>query len=702
MTKKLTLLLGLTAIAASLTAATGGPDTYGYTWTDSNEPGGPVYGWIDITTTGSLVTGLADDNVVGPFLMATNMPFYWYDAKKVWIGSNGYLAFNNVNMAAAFDTIPNPGGGNDFLAGMMSDLTFTGTGNPAQCFLYDDPSATIVSFIDVPFWSPTAPQWTGSNTFQFILNKTDSTITFQYQSQTGLTQSDNITIGIESITGDIGLQHSANTYPQAGHAIRFTPPAVPLIDIVDATVEWLGMEGSQGIVVARDGPALDMTVNVRNTGNQDILGALVEGRMLSLTGSPLASDALTVGMLAPGIDTTIIYGTTWQPNQSGTFRFQGEISGIANELVTTNNLREREVLVLDTNASLLNIDWAGAGDDGVGLGWNGGNGGVGVEVLFPSYPANVTAATVRITSNTGLSAYTVKVYDDDGPDGTPGTLLDSLFIPGASATTGDQVLPLNAPILVSSGSLYVQWYMQGPNVNIARDIIPPFSFRTYEVLDNVWAEYRDRDIADFHLGLQVTPPPVFDAGATAFFGLIDGLTVTGPTTVRTWIRNFGNQPINNFPVNYQFENDPVVTQTYGGPAIAPGDSSLFSFSTQFQPAISGPGIFCSWVDLPADGQSQNDTTCVSITIALGVLERGIPPLTIRPNPAREQVLVSGLDPGPVELMVTDMTGRMVSAISVLYTSEGLLVPLDDLSSGTYLLRTDQQGSLRMSLLVVER
>ncbi|GAB1404310.1 hypothetical protein MASR1M74_14890 [Lentimicrobium sp.] len=45
----------------------GGPDQFGYFWMDSDETGGPAYVWNDISATGTLVTGLTDDNVVGPF-----------------------------------------------------------------------------------------------------------------------------------------------------------------------------------------------------------------------------------------------------------------------------------------------------------------------------------------------------------------------------------------------------------------------------------------------------------------------------------------------------------------------------------------------------------------------------------------------------------------------------------------------------------
>jgi len=43
-------------------AKSGGPGTGGYIWLDSNDPGGPSYSWIDISTTGTEVTDIYDDN----------------------------------------------------------------------------------------------------------------------------------------------------------------------------------------------------------------------------------------------------------------------------------------------------------------------------------------------------------------------------------------------------------------------------------------------------------------------------------------------------------------------------------------------------------------------------------------------------------------------------------------------------------------
>ncbi|MEO8733874.1 MAG: hypothetical protein ABI373_06050, partial [Flavobacteriales bacterium] len=204
-----------------LLAGSGGPDQYGYIWKDSADPNGPVYSWIDITTDGTLVTGLGDDNVVGPLVMTGNMPYYWYTVKNVWIGSNGYVAFNAGNIAASFPTLPSLGGTDNFMAAYMADFTFGGVGNPGQCYTYDTPQQLVISWIDVPFFSASSPGYTGSNTFQLIMDKGDSTITMQYQSCTGLNGSNGPVVGIESVTGDIGLARSQSLAPSANYAVRF-------------------------------------------------------------------------------------------------------------------------------------------------------------------------------------------------------------------------------------------------------------------------------------------------------------------------------------------------------------------------------------------------------------------------------------------------------------------------------------------------
>ena len=66
----------------------GGPDAYGYTWIDSNNPNGPIYNWINIETLDNQVSGLGDDNIIGSFPI-NNFSYYWYNLSSISIGSNG-------------------------------------------------------------------------------------------------------------------------------------------------------------------------------------------------------------------------------------------------------------------------------------------------------------------------------------------------------------------------------------------------------------------------------------------------------------------------------------------------------------------------------------------------------------------------------------------------------------------------------------
>ncbi|MCB9170842.1 MAG: T9SS type A sorting domain-containing protein [Flavobacteriales bacterium] len=698
MTRTLTPLLLLFALP--LLAATGGPDQYGYIWKDSNEPDGPTFNWIDITSNGIPVTGLADDNVVGPFVMTTNMPFYWYSQKKIWIGSNGYIAFNSVNIASPFPTIPLAGGANDYIAALTSDLNFAGAGNPAQCFVYDNVDTTIISYINVPFWSSLAPSYTGSNTFQIILNKADSTITIQYLQQTGLTQNNDLLVGIESITGDIGLQHSADIYPAADYAVRFYAPVTPLLDITDAAVDWLTQTGSRGLTLKRNGPAFTMTMHVMNTGNQDVDDVLAVGAVLNASNLVVATDQTTIAHLGPGADTLITFPTSYVPPSAGVYRFRGTISNIPNELVTSNNQREQEIQVYDTTAAVLSVDWAGAADDGIGIGWSGGNGGVGVYLEAPFYPCQVAATTVRITSNLGPSNFTMKVFDDDGMDGAPGTLLDSIMVQAVDGAAGDHTYALANPFLWTDGGLYVQWYMQGENVNIAQDIAPPFSLHTYEVLDGVWAEYRDRETSDWHLGLQVTQLPVYDAGCVAFFGVTPGLDVTQPLNVRTWVKNFGNQVISNFPVNYRFNNDPVVTENFNT-TLQPGDSSLYTFNQQLLPLNTVSGDLCTWSDQPNDSDAQNDTTCVNIDLIAGLEELASGGPQLGPNPAADRLTITGYGARQGSLTLVDLSGRQVGEWT-LASGDRSVIDLHDTPEGTYLYQLIAGPSVVTGKLIVAR
>lgn len=70
----------------------GGPDGFGYTWVNSQHPGGPGFEWVDISGTGAIAT-LSDDSFDGPLDMGFAFPWFNEFHNSCYIGSNGYVSF---------------------------------------------------------------------------------------------------------------------------------------------------------------------------------------------------------------------------------------------------------------------------------------------------------------------------------------------------------------------------------------------------------------------------------------------------------------------------------------------------------------------------------------------------------------------------------------------------------------------------------
>ena len=295
----------------------------------------------------------------------------------------------------------------------------------------------------------------------------------------------------------------------------------------------------------------------------------------------------------------------------------------------------------------------------------------------------------------------MKVYDDDGPGGTAGTLLDSVQVTPDLATIGDQVIPLSAPLEIHNGGVYVQWYMLGANISIAQDINPPFSLRTYEIVDGVWAEYRDRENIDFFLGLRLQQSPVYDVGCTGFFAPIDGQEIGSATTVRAWVTNFGNQTATNFPLNYRFGTGPVVTQNYSGTPINPAQQVLVTFVQPLVPTADANDALCVWSSWSNDTHPTNDTACIDLVTWVGINEATRLHATLAPNPTSGQFRLEGLPAGVYDLQLFDAVGRLVLFTQRTAGTAPLTIDITDLAQGTYQLRMQGTAGIFQNPLVVQ-
>src|SRR4029434_7302801 len=91
------VLAGLASIAAL--ASTGGPDAFGYTFTDSNEVGGPALTFEDIAGTGTPIATFFstagavnnDDGLSAPIPLGFAFEFYGASYTNVFVCSNGFV-----------------------------------------------------------------------------------------------------------------------------------------------------------------------------------------------------------------------------------------------------------------------------------------------------------------------------------------------------------------------------------------------------------------------------------------------------------------------------------------------------------------------------------------------------------------------------------------------------------------------------------
>jgi len=214
-----------------MTLDSGGPDNFGYTWRDSDEPGGPTYNWIDISSIGTPINweGDIDDGIVIGLPIGFDFSFYDNFYNSINICTNGFASFTSTSTGYNNTSIPYSAEPNNMLAIYWDDLNFEGGGS---AYIYTNSIDTcIISYIGVPHYNG------GSFTFEAIL-LASGRIVYQYQEATGYYVNLE-TIGIENLAGNDGLQVVYNApYVTPGLAIEFMPPAP----------DWLTVDPSSGSV----------------------------------------------------------------------------------------------------------------------------------------------------------------------------------------------------------------------------------------------------------------------------------------------------------------------------------------------------------------------------------------------------------------------------------------------------------------------
>lgn len=507
-------------------------DTYGYTLTTSDN-GTLNCNWVDITLKGKRVKYLSDDNIVGPINIGFDFQYYWGKYDKVWVGSNGYLAFEEGTQISSvqplgFPNIPTLTDNNsNFIAPLLADLNFDNSNG--EVYSYTNGIDTfIVSFINVPFWTYTPqndiPDTIGSNTFQVILNAADSSVTFQYyqmatQVAPEYQASQNpISIGMESASGNIGVEIGYGL-PPSNTCYKIKAPYTPLIQVQDALPKWTMNDQNGGFFVLKN-DSVYLKNYIKNGGNTPINNnetISVEITLFDQNNSVVFTQNENINadlQSNEAIETTT--NEPFIPQSKGAYNWLTQ-TFYAPDDIFDNDLNFLEMQVVDSlpNGEITLSYVPDQYTIGGQISWQGGGGsedGLSVYIQPPFYPVQIIAAEYYILPNGGniTGGFRSEIRDDNGNDNglLPGDLLfgQNIPLPIIQPFAWNRI-DFPQPITLTDGGFFVHWLMEDASIAMPTDLTPPISRRTFEVLSGSTAPYRSRGTEDFFIRAIVKKAP---------------------------------------------------------------------------------------------------------------------------------------------------------------------------------------------------
>jgi len=363
--------------ASALSAAAGGPDTFGYEFRDEAETNGPTYSYQDISGTGtSLGLSGADDNAA-TLTLSQAFDFYGTAHTDLRVATNGYISTltsdggGDLSNDTPLPATPSSGGGARMYPN-HDDLVVDATGEVYHQFFATSPlnninggtePCTIIQWVNMRRFGGTVVPGEG---FQVILFHTSGEIRFQYTGVSALDGSQ-ATIGIQNDGATIGLEYGANTAAlvNSSRAISFFVPSAagdPEIDVQRTGSIASGGTDDLGSTVA---PATDTyTYTIENQGATN---------PLVLNGSPLVAVSgetnCVVAITQPASNSLAAAGTWLATEEVFSLAITPSASGAFSFTVTIESN--------DTDEGTFTFTYSGNTASGGGGGGGGGSDGGG-------------------------------------------------------------------------------------------------------------------------------------------------------------------------------------------------------------------------------------------------------------------------------------------------------------------------------------
>ncbi len=287
-------------IPESYIKATGGPDPFGYTYTDSDD--GCPYEWIEIESTGTDLN-LDGDDVGTTFSLGFSFPFYDNTYTTIGVSSNGYLTFGSDLIDYTEDAIPNPTDPNDLIAPFWDDQEVQQANGDAVYYqLFGSPGDQylVIEFV-IRDRAGTAPY-----RYEAILYE-NGDIRFQYNEMTTDADGTGISaaVGIENEAGQIGLGYLYHLNPPENEIHNGLAVCIHYPDNLYLSPGWQAGYGHQGETISYTLTALNQS------GLEQQVAVSVEGSVWTTTVTP------TLATIPHGLTIPLTVAVTVPPGSLG-------------------------------------------------------------------------------------------------------------------------------------------------------------------------------------------------------------------------------------------------------------------------------------------------------------------------------------------------------------------------------------------------
>ena len=207
--KRIAIFLLFCLFSSILVAASGGPDSFGYRWIDSDEVGGPEFEWIDISSGAS--PGPSGDDAHSVVSLPSAFEFYGNVFTQMTICTNGWVALGSWSTSdISVDTIPNTYIPQSLIAPMYMDMH---TGSGRISYKTHSDGRFVVTYDRVQEYSASGTIYS----FQVVLDYDRRSVSINYLTVDHISSSYREgLIGIENNTGTVGLcvgKHTATSSP---------------------------------------------------------------------------------------------------------------------------------------------------------------------------------------------------------------------------------------------------------------------------------------------------------------------------------------------------------------------------------------------------------------------------------------------------------------------------------------------------------